>query len=359
MKLKTEAGEMLVLDEAQEFYISENADSDTSINVSEVEALLESAELEMVAEETDDVTEGAKEPKPTKLKKKKITVAGAGEIEVMEDEDEDDSDDEDEDDEVEETKKVAKEEVEIEVDVQEDMDALFDGQELTEDFKARTTLVFETAVKAKVKQNLTQIEEKMEAELTAKTDSLLEDITSKLDGYLDYMVNEWVEENKLAVENGLKNEILEGFVDGMKTLFTENYIEIPEEKFNVVDQQALEIASLKEELDSEMNKNIEANSALNVATAKEIFSTVSEDLTMTQVEKLDSLAEGVVFEDSESYTEKLETLKETYFPSEAKKEEVIAESKITASDSEEEMSASMQAIVNSLSKSTDTSILGA
>ncbi len=357
MKLKTETGEMLVLDEAKEFYISETADSDTSIEASEVDALLESGKLEMVAEESDEVVE-ATAPKATKLKKKKITAVGA-EVEVFEDEDED-GDDEDEDDEVEEDKKVAKEEVELEVDVKEDMDALFDGQELTEDFKARTTLVFETAVKAKVKANLALIEDKMEAELATKTDALLEDVTAKLDGYLDYMVTEWVEDNKVAVQNGLKNEILEGFVGGLQTLFAENYIEIPEDKFNVVDEQAQEIAGLKEELDAEMNKNIEARKALDEATAKEIFVQVSEDLTMTQVEKLNSLAEGVVFEDTESYTEKLETLKETYFPSEAKKEEVIAEAvDAKVSDSEEEMSASMQAIVNSLSKSTDTSIFGA
>ena len=347
MKLKTETGEMLVLDEAKEFYISENADSDTSIEVSKVEALLESGELEMVAEESEVVEATAK---PTESESKKETVA----------EDEEEGDDEDEDDEVEEDKKIAKEEVEIEVDVKEDMDALFDGQELTEDFKKRTTLVFETAVKAKVKENLALIEDKMEAELTAKTDSLLEDITTKLDGYLDYMVTEWVEDNKLAVENGLKNEILEGFVGGLQTLFAENYIEIPEEKHNILDEQATQIAGLKEDLDAEMNKNIEARKALDEATAKEIFVQVSEDLTMTQVEKLNSLAEGVVFEDTDSYTEKLETLKETYFPSKAKKEEVIAEAvDAEVSDSEEEMSASMQAIVNSLSQSNKPSILGA
>jgi len=365
MKLKTETGEMLVLDEAQEFYISEDATSDTSIEASEVDALLESGDLEIVAEDTDDVTEGAAEPKAKNVTKKKKVIPGSGEVMEDDDEDEDkddideDADDADEDDEVEEDKKVAKEEVELEVDVQEDMDALFDGQELTEDFKARTTLVFETAVKAKVKENLSAIEEKMEAELTEKTDALLEDVTAKLDGYLDYMVNEWVEENKLAVENGLKNEILEGFVGGLQTLFAENYIEVPEDKHNILDEQANEIASLKEELDAEMNKNIEARKSLDEATAKEIFGTVSEDLTMTQVEKLNSLAEGVVFEDAESYTEKLETLKETYFPSEEKKEEVIAEGNTEVNTNDGEMSDSMKRIVDSLSSTTTKSILGA
>jgi hypothetical protein len=352
MKLKTETGEMLVLDEAQKFYISENADSDTSIDVSELDALLESGDLEMVAEESDNVVEdkdsatGISETKKTEMSASDVVSEEVTEDTVVEETTND-------------KKEMKTEEVELEVDVKEDMDALFDGQELTEDFKARTTLVFETAVKAKVKENLAQIEEKMEAELTAKTDSLLEDITSKLDGYLDYMVNEWVETNKLAVTNGLKNEILEGFVDGMKTLFTENYIDVPEDKFNVVDEQASEIAGLKEELDVEINKNIEARSALNVATAKEIFGTVSEDLTMTQVEKLSSLAEGVVFEDTDSYTEKLVTLKETYFPSEEKKEEVIAEGKTEVKADEEEMSESMKRIIASLSQSKETSVLGA
>jgi hypothetical protein len=359
MKLKTETGEMLVLDEAKEFYISENADSDTSIEASKVDALLESGDLEIVAEDADDVTEAAAEPKANKLKKKKIKTDGSGEVEVFEDEDDADEADEDEEVEEDKDKKVTKEEVELNVDVQEDMDALFDGQELTEDFKARTTLVFETAVKAKVKENLTSIEEKMEGELANKMDSLLEDVTAKLDGYLDYMVNEWVEDNKLAVENGLKNEILEGFVTGLQTLFTENYIEIPEDKLNIVDEQSAEIKGLKEELNAEMNKNIEATHSLDQANAKEIFSAVSEDLTMTQVEKLNSLAEGVVFENAETYAEKLETLKETYFPSDEKKEEVIAEGKTEVNADDEEMSDSMKRIVASLSTSKTTSIFGA
>jgi|LWDU01.1.fsa_nt_gi hypothetical protein len=368
MKLKTETGEMLVLDEAGKFYISESADSDTSIEVSEANALLESGDLEMVAEDSDEVLEAAA-PMAKSLKKKKIKADGSGEIEVFED---DEDADEDKDDEIEEdtrdedddekyakeSKKLAKEEIEIEIDIKEDIAALFDGQELTEDFKARTTLVFETAVKAKVKENLAAIEEGMELELSEKMDSLLEDVTSKLDGYLDYMVTEWVSENEVAIENGLKNEILEGFVNGLQTLFVENYIDVPEDKLNVVDEQASEIASLKEELDAEMNKNIKACKSLDEALAKEIFGTVAEELTMTQVEKLASLAEGVVFDNAETYTEKLETLREAYFPSEGKKEEVIAEGK-TEVKAAEEMSDSMKRVMDSLSNSKEASILGA
>ena len=377
MKLKTETGEELVLDEASEKYISESAESDTSIEVSDVDALLESGKLEIVAEDSDDVTEGASavEPKAKPLKKKKIKADGSGEVEVYEDEDEDGEDDDDDDDDAEDEDddkkknpfdkkeakeaKVKKESVELDFDVQEDIDALFDGQELTEAFKARTTLVFETAVKAKVKENLAAIEAKMEAELTEQTDSILEDVTAKLDGYLDYMVNEWIEENKLAVENGLKNEILEGFVDGMKKLFTENYVDVPEDKLNVVDEQAEEIASLKEELDVLLNKNIDANTSLDKATAKEIFSSVSENLTMTQGEKLKALADEVIFEDADTYAEKLETLKGTYFPSEAKKDEVIAEEKSEVNADNGDMTDSMRRVVDSLSQSSNTSIFGA
>ena len=397
MKLKTKTGEMLVLDEEQTVWKGESAESDTSITVSEADELLEQGDLEMVAKDSEITetskakSENAAEPKTTPLKKKKKKVDGAGEVEVLEDDDEDEDDDddekkeefppkkkakkgdeeedgdeadEDEDDEVEEdgkSKKVAKtkkEEIEIEVDVSQDVDALFDGQELTEDFKKRTTLVFETAVKAHVKANLSKIEEKMEENLAEQTASQLTDITEKLDGYLDYMVTEWLEENEQAVENGLKNEILEGFVSGMQKLFAENYIEIPNEKYNVVDEQAKEIEALKESLDNEMNKNVEAKTQLADATAEKIFREVTEDLTETQKAKMKSLAEGVEFEDAETYAEKLNTLKATYFPSEAEKEEVIA---ADGSDgaSEGMMTDAMKKVMASLSQSREPSILGA
>ena len=367
MKLKTETGEMLVLDEEQKVWEGESAESDTSITVSEADELLEKGNLEMVADESE-ITEAddpeAEEPNATPLKKKKKKVAGSGEVEVVEDDDETDGDevDEDEDDEVDEKTKSAKtkkEEVEIEVDVTEDVNALFDGQDLTEDFKARTQLVFETAVKAKVKENLKSIEEKMEEKLEEQVADTLSDITEKLDGYLDYMVTEYIEENVQAIEHKQKNEILEGFVSGMQKLFAENYIEIPNEKYNVVDEQAKEIESLKETLDAEMNKNIEAKGQLADATAEKIFREVTEDLTETQKAKIKKLAEGVEYDDAESYTEKLNTLKETYFPSEAEKEEVIATEGSKDATSNGVMTDAMKKVVASLSNQREPSILGA
>ncbi len=370
MKLKTETGEMLVLDEEQEVWKGESAESDTSITVSEADELLEKGNLEMVADESE-ITE-AEQENATPLKKKKKKVDGSGEVNVVEDDEDDDDDDEtetdgdeadeDEDDEVDEKTKSAKtkkEEVEIEVDVTEDVNALFDGQDLTEDFKARTQLVFETAVKAKVKENLKSVEEKLEEKLEEQVADTLADITEKLDGYLDYMVTEYIEENVQAIEHKQKNEILEGFVSGMQKLFAENYIEIPNERYNVVDEQAKEIESLKETLDAEMNKNIEAKGQLADATAEKIFREVTEDLTETQKAKIKKLAEGVEYDDAESYTEKLNTLKETYFPSEAEKEEVIATEGSKDATSNGVMTDAMKKVVASLSNQREPSILGA
>ena len=374
MKLKTETGEMLVLDEEAQVWKGEAEESDTSITVSEADELLEKGDLEMVADSSEIETaeeslEEAGEPKGKPLKKKKIAVAGSGEVEVHEDDDEDEDDeadgdeaDEDDDDEVEETKsKAKKEEVELEVnvDVEDDVKALFDGQDLTEDFKARTKLVFETAVKSKVKENIATIEEKMQEKLAEQTATQLADITEKLDGYLDYMVSEWIEDNSKAIEHEQKNEILEGFVSGMQKLFADNYIEVPDERYNVVDEQAKEIQTLKEELDAEMNKNVEAKAKLAEASAEKIFREVTEDLTETQKAKMKSLADGVEFEDAETFAEKLNTLKATYFPSEAEKEEVVAEEGANGTDSEVVMSDAMKKVMASLSQTREPSILGA
>ena len=375
MKLKTETGEMLVLDEETQVWKGEEEESTTSITVSEADELLEKGDLEMVAdsseiETSEESLEEAGEPKGKPLKKKKIAVAGSGEVEVHEDDDEDEDDeadgdeaDEDDDDEVEETKakSAKKEEVELEVnvDVEDDVKALFDGQDLTEDFKARTKLVFETAVKAKVKENIASLEEKMQEQLAEQTAAQLADITEKLDGYLDYMVSEWIEDNSKAIEHEQKNEILEGFVSGMQKLFADNYIEVPDERYNVVDEQAKEIETLKEQLDAEMNKNVEAKGKLAEASAEKIFREVTEDLTETQKAKMKSLADGVEFEDAETFAEKLNTLKKTYFPSEAEKEEVVAEEGANGTSSEVVMSDAMKKVMASLSQTRETSILGA
>jgi len=167
-----------------------------------------------------------------------------------------------------------------------------------------------------------------------------------------------IEENGKAIEHEQKNEILEGFVSGMQKLFAENYIEIPDERYNVVDEQAKEIKSLKESLDAEMNKNVEAKGKLAEASAEKIFREVTETLTETQKAKMKTLADGVDFDDSETYAEKLNTLKDTYFPSESEKEEVVAEEGANGS-SESVMTDAMKKVMASLSQTREPSILGA
>ncbi len=135
-------------------------------------------------------------------------------------------------------------------------------------------------LKQKVKEQLVSIEETFEAKLVEQSEVVLAEVSSKLNDYLDYMIEEWMTENKLSVEAGLKNQILEGFVGGMQDLFAEHYIEIPEEKYNVVDEQAKEIDSLKVSIDEEIGKNVEARTALNVAHAAKIFSEISEDFKL-------------------------------------------------------------------------------
>ena len=199
----------------------------------------------------------------------------------------------------------------------------------------------------------------MQEQLAEQTAAQLADITEKLDGYLDYMVSEWIEDNSKAIEHEQKNEILEGFVSGMQKLFADNYIEVPDERYNVVDEQAKEIETLKEQLDAEMNKNVEAKGKLAEASAEKIFREVTEDLTETQKAKMKSLADGVEFEDAETFAEKLNTLKKTYFPSEAEKEEVVAEEGANGTSSEVVMSDAMIKVMASLSQTRETSILGA
>lgn len=202
------------------------------------------------------------------------------------------------------------------VDVSQDIAAIFGGQELSEDFMSKATDIFETAVVAKVNEVLEAKEIDIAAEIEAGKSEIAESLTERLDQYLDYVVEEWMEENKLAVEQGIRAEIAENFLKGLHDLFTESYIEVPEEKVDLVD----ELASKVEELQSSVNEEIERSIALRgelVEMKKEIaMAHVVDGLTESQAVKLQSLAEGVDFESEEQYAEKLEALKETYFPSE-------------------------------------------
>jgi len=200
-----------------------------------------------------------------------------------------------------------------EYDVEEDVNALLGGEELSEEFKEKAKTIFEAAINAKVagiKEELqAQYEEKLAEEIEAAKESLAE----RVDSYLEYVADEWFEENALAVETGLKSEMTESFLEGMKGLFEEHYVTIPEDKYDVLESMVEKLDDMETKLNEQIEKNISLNGRLSEATADGILDQVSEGLAQTQKEKLASLSESVEFESEGQYREKLETLKESYF----------------------------------------------
>jgi hypothetical protein len=206
------------------------------------------------------------------------------------------------------------------ISVQEDVESIFGGEDLSEDFVSKATTVFEAAVVSKVNEILESVTIDLEAELESEKEEVVESLTAKLDDYLEYVAEQWMKENELAVEQGIRAEIVENFMVGMRNLFAENYIDIPEEKVDLVDSLVEKVSELEESANQEIDRNIELRKELVETQKKLILRDVCEDMTESQVVKIESLAEGVDFESESDYQEKLETIKETYFP-----EEVISE----------------------------------
>jgi len=219
-----------------------------------------------------------------------------------------------------EVKKLSKEDIEI--DVKEDTEAIVNGEELSEDFKAKASTIFEAAVAAKVISEVNQRAEKLEedykSELSKAKEELTSSLTEKTDGYLTYVVEEWMKENELAVERGVRSELVEDFMSGLKNLFTEHYIDIPEEKVDLVDDLFEKVEELEKKLDESVNSNVETKQELSKYKKDEALRTVSEDLADTEKEKLEKLSEGVDYEDDNQYKEKLAVIKENYFPQSSK-----------------------------------------
>ena len=234
-----------------------------------------------------------------------------------EDEDEDEGDDEDEDeDEAEESKKSKKEEIEVNVD--EDVAALIDGEELSETFKTKAATIFEAAVKSKISKIRKQIREESKKEQEKKIASLEESMQTNVDNYLNYAVGEWMTENKLAVEGGVRNEVTESFMAGLKKLFTEHYIDVPEEKEDVFESLVVEVAELETKLDEQTEKHMDTVKELNTYKAASVFKTVSEGMVDTDIEKLKELTEDVDYDTDTKYAEKLNVIKNSYFKSDKK-----------------------------------------
>ncbi len=200
------------------------------------------------------------------------------------------------------------------LDVKEDVDALMSGEDLSEEFKTKAATVFEAAIKSKLRSEIDRIHEEVSSEKETEQETFKEELTEKVDTYLNYVVEEWTKENELAIERGLKGEIAEDFISGLKQLFEDHYIDVPDEKYDVLEAQSEKIAELEDKLNTSIQKNVEMTEDNSLLVREQVFTEVSEDLAQTEIEKFKGLVEDVDFTDEESFREKLSTLKESYFP---------------------------------------------
>ena len=344
--------------------------------VTEEEVTLETASAEEVIAEAEEVqpeddSEELAEEKPA-MPKTKIGMINAM-VEYMkghkkddiaasygklmsafepDDEDEDEEDDEEEAKEskkksVKEVKKVTKEDI----DVSDDVKALFGEEDLSEEFKESATTIFEAAVVSKINEVLDSVSVDMDAELEAEKEDSIQTLSTRLDDYLEYVVEEWVKENEIAIESGIRAEIVENFMEGLRGLFTENYVDIPEEKVDLVDELAAKVQELETSVNEEMEKNIDISKQLQEMKKEQIIESISDGLSENQSDKLKSLADGVEFESEEDYTKKLETVKENYFPSEEVVSEIADDEPLEIEDDDKNVNGSMANYMNAISRS--------
>ena len=206
------------------------------------------------------------------------------------------------------------EEIQAEYNIEEDVEALLAGEELSEEFQEKARTIFETAIKAKVAEVQEELKAQYETTLEEEVNTIKEELVSRVDSYLEYVAEEWLKENQLAIEHGLKTEMTESFLTGMKGLFEEHYVTIPEEKYDVLNSMVEKLDEMEDKLNEQINKNVALNQRLAESVADVIFSDVCEGLALSQKEKLASLAENVEFDSEDTYREKLVTLRNSYFP---------------------------------------------
>ena len=207
------------------------------------------------------------------------------------------------------------ESTEMNIDLSDDVKALVSTDAaLSEEFKEKAATIFETAVKTRIQEQVKVLEAQYEDKLSKESETIKEAMTEKVDSYLNYVVEEWMKENELAVERGIRTEIAEDFITGLKSLFKEHYIDVPEEKYNVLDDLTNQTKDLESKLNEQIEKNVNLSKEVSDLHKREAIAEVSEDLTDTETEKFISMAENVEFESAEKFKEKLETIKESYFP---------------------------------------------
>ena len=241
-----------------------------------------------------------------------------------------------------------------EINVKEDIDALVDGEELSEEFKSKASTIFEAAVHQKVMEVATvkvdELEKEFQSDLQEEIISFRDELTEKVDGYLNYVVEEWMRENELALENSLRSEITEEFMGGLKNLFTEHYIEVPDEKVDIVENLFDKVEELEGQLNTQIEENVKTKDELNEYRKNKILEEVCSDLADTQSEKMKSLVEGVSFDESEDFESKVKTIKESYFPNQVKQDENIDQKDVVSEDSPSEEAPKMNNIMEAYSQ---------
>ena len=247
---------------------------------------------------------------------------------LMTEEDEEDEDDEEEEEEME-SKKATKESIDQVVDsldVSDDVNALVDGEELSEEFKTKAATIFESAVKSKVRTELERIQEENDKVIEEMAEQTMTDLVEKVDDYMNYVVEQWMEDNQLAIERGLKGEIAEDFISGLKNLFEDHYIDVPDEKYDILEANLTKIEELEEKLNKQIEENVQLRKAKGELVKESLVADIANGMTDTETEKFQSLVEDVEFSDEDSYKEKLQTIKESYFGAEKEvKTEVLTE----------------------------------
>ena len=247
------------------------------------------------------------------------------------------------------------EETIAEINVEEDLKALIEGEELSEEFQDKARVIFETAIKTKVEEIKEELQESYAAALVEELETIKGGLIERVDSYLEYVSDEWMQENALQVEAGLKTEMTESFLEGMKGLFEEHYVTIPEEKYDVLNSMVDKLDEMEGKLNEQIERNVALNRRLAESTADVIFADVTEGLADTQKEKLATLAENVEFESESDYREKLGTLKESYFPTKTTStpkstSENLSEEVSTDEVASQEVNPQMQAYLGMLSR---------
>jgi hypothetical protein len=239
------------------------------------------------------------------------------------------------------------------IDIKDDVKALFGNEDLSEEFKDKAATVFEAAVVSKINEHIDIYNTTVQSSYEEDVKAIKEEMAEKMDSYMDYVVEQWSDENKLAIEQGLKNELVEDFMKGLKGLFEEHYIDIPEEKVDVVEELAAKNEELQAQLNAEIERNVEIKKDLDENSKNKMVDTVSEGLTETQKDKFKTLAEGIDFSDKETYQKKLETIKESYFVEETQKEVTspIGDTEEPLDEEIKQPKGSMAGYVNAISRS--------